>query len=158
MVHKILVPLDGSEMAESALPIAREMAATNQAEIVLFHSDYPEELSTISEIEQAERANAIAYLMATGSRELARGSAVTTAMLDGITAADAILAYSDRNDVDVIVMSTHGRSAAANALLGSTAARVAQESPIQVMLVYPFQPDAAGAPTVARADHRFSPS
>ena len=152
MIHKILVPLDCSAMAETALPVARKMALENSAEVVLFHSDYPKEMSTLSEIEKAERSHAVSYMQDTFNKENIGGLRVTTAMRDGITAHDAILEYAERNAVDAIVMSTHGRTGAAALVIGSTADKVVKACPIMVVLVRPFQPDAAGEPTVERME------
>ena len=97
----------------------------------MFHSDYPKSLSTISDIETAERENAANYLNMMLTREaLAADMRVSSAMSDGITADRAIVDYADQNEVDMIVMSTHGTSGFGRALIGSIADKVVKAATI----------------------------
>jgi nucleotide-binding universal stress UspA family protein len=74
---------------------------------------------------------------------LARGFEVEKRVLDG-PAVEAITELAEQEGADLIVMSTHGRSAIVNALLGRTAQRVVQQAPCPVLTVCPRERRKAG--------------
>jgi len=60
------------------------------------------------------------------------------AVADG-EAADEILSYIDKANIDVVVMATRGRKALDKAIFGSVAANVARSAPVPVFFVNPFR-------------------
>lgn len=144
MFKKILVPLDGSQMAESALNEVRVLAQEAAAEMVLVHVNvpiasryYPGVLPDVVEIERDMSAESNRYLQRVATTLNERNIRTTTVQLDDPAVADAILNYADHNGVDLIAMSTHGRSGIGRWLLGSVADRVIHGAKVPVLLVRP---------------------
>jgi nucleotide-binding universal stress UspA family protein len=146
MYEKILVPLDGSGLAERAVRHAEEIARGTGAEILLLQAVYipmpivPEAvlLAGGKAVEEASRV-AVEYLEKTAASVRAEGYRVRT-MIDERPPADAILHIAEREEVDAIVMSTHGRSGLSRLVMGSVAESVLHASRRPVMLVKPEPP------------------
>jgi len=133
--HGILVPLDGSPLAEAILPDVLELAAQQGAEVVLLrvalaHAWPGVELTEaqVHAVEEAER-----YLADVERRLADRGIRVSCAVRYG-RAAEEILDHARTSGIDLIAMSTHGRSGIGRVLLGSVAERVLPEAPVPVFL------------------------
>lgn len=143
MYKKILVPLDGSALAERAINHAAEIARGTGAELILLQViQVP--LSKVPEAGQKEEekstlevaAQAKAYLDRVAARVIKEGAKVRTVILEG--AADgAILGFAHNEEVDILVMSTHGRTGLSKALMGSVAEKVMLTTKRPVMLVKP---------------------
>ena len=141
MFKKILVPLDGSSFAEEALPHARELAECGGAEIVLVRVDEPYEpppgiFVPATAIPEVVRLSAGEYLEQLVSRLRLAGIKVESAVLDG-KVADAILKYAREEGVDLIVMSTHGRTGISRLLMGSVAEQIVHGARCPVLLIRP---------------------
>jgi nucleotide-binding universal stress UspA family protein len=143
MFKKILLPLDGSAMSERALTPAEEMAKGSGAEILLLKV-VPSPLRKVPEAGQAEESKVFAESVTRSKEYLERIStrlkaiSVKSRILvpSGEPYAE-ILAAAHKEDVDCIVMSTHGGTALVRALLGSTAEKVVYTTKRPVMLVKP---------------------
>jgi len=145
MYKKILAPLDGSELAECALEHVRTVTKGRRAPKVILLQVIPfpahpahtlsDELIR-SESEKAE-ANARDYLAKVADSLRADGIAVETAIVRG-GPAEEILDYAKENKVDLIVMSTHGRSGVSRWVFGSVAERVLRHSATPVLIVPSF--------------------
>jgi len=156
MCKRILVPLDGSELAEKVLPHVRTMARSNNAEIVLLRiAEYPSDLygrfdayslfdpefiENTTDRKKAICDDLIDYLDRIASNFQQDGLRVITEVCDG-PVVDTILASIDRFGIDLIVMSTLGDGGGNSLMLGSVADRVLRESKMQVFLVRPNQGD-----------------
>ena len=159
MYEKILVPLDGSALAELALRHAAEIARGTRAEIVLLQAIYlpmpvvpePVLLAEGRMLEEAAKATS-AYLDRIGSGLREAGHRVRT-MVDERPPADAILQVADREQVDLIVMSTHGRSGLSRLMMGSIAESVLRNTRRAVMLVKPDRPAETGHTPLDRHAH-----
>lgn len=130
MYERILVPLDGSKLAEQVFPYVAELAGAFGSEVVLVGVCEPEE----SEDGQACRLyinNEAGQL-----RKSMEGSAanVRTVVLAG-KAAEQILGYAEKNDINLIIISSHGRSGIAPWSLGSTASKVLHRVGVPVIIV-----------------------
>src|SRR5512134_3053042 len=142
--HPILVPLDGSGLAELAVPVAAGLAQRAEAQMRLVHVHVPisaepihvEGLPVIDErMRSQRREHEQAYLVG-ASRRLAGGVAVSTALIDGPVAA-ALTAEAERSGAELIVMTTHGRGGFERAWLGSVADALVRTSPVPLLLVRP---------------------
>ncbi len=124
MIERILVPLDGSELAETVLPYTEYVAARSGAEMRL--------LTVVGT--DAERTEASAYLapLCDHLRSRAVEASVATAPGD---AAETILAEADNWNVDLIAMSTHGRSGVLRWVFGSVADKVLHATTRPLLLV-----------------------
>jgi nucleotide-binding universal stress UspA family protein len=149
MYQKILAPLDGSELSECTLSHLKAVASGCQIpEAVLLHvvqpieEEYqhfrhrgiPEE--TIDQAEKDIEDHARDYLSKVADRMKKKGIRVSTAIVRG-RPADEILEYARKNGVDLIVMSTHGRSGLARWALGSVADRVLRQAAVPVLVIPP---------------------
>jgi nucleotide-binding universal stress UspA family protein len=140
MYQRILVPLDGSKLAEQALPHAAIHAAQFGADIVLLRvlGPLPEPTMTgrrvLRSAEEATTELARDYLegVADGLRE--QGLPVQTTIIEGKPYLE-IIRYAERNDVDLIVMSTRGFSGWSRWLLGSVTDRVVRGATVPLLLV-----------------------
>jgi nucleotide-binding universal stress UspA family protein len=149
-ITRLLVPLDGSTLAEQALPLATLLAERTGAELVLLQSlawvqqafydpyGYGAALTIDTLIEEGQ-ASAHQYLDAVREPLVERGlKVVTIVRLEA--AAEAILTTVEEQQADLIVMSTHGRSGLGRWTLGSVADRVLRGAARPILLVR------AGAP------------
>lgn len=140
---KILVCLDGSALAETALPHAQTLASDENAEIILLRiSVNPAAEFSFSDpsiatglIEEME-AETLSYLQSE-RRKLQKAGFRTSFLIRQGPIAETILVVAAECQADVIVMSTHGRSGVKRWLLGSIADRVVTHSDIPVMIIRP---------------------
>jgi len=86
-------------------------------------------------VEQNEQ-DAQDYVLKVQNNLKTRGIAPRAVTVKG-TAADEILSYAEKNDVDLIVMSTHGRSGLSRFFFGSVAEKVSRHSRVPVLLISP---------------------
>jgi nucleotide-binding universal stress UspA family protein len=143
MFNKILVPLDGSELAEAVLPQVGSIARCTGASVILlrvlvepsFEYAYPDPM-LLEQVHQQVREDAQEYLDRMALQLKEQGFVVTVEMGRG-PVAETILKCAEGMQADLIAMSTHGRSGMARWLLGSVADRVVHASPIPVLLVRP---------------------
>ena len=143
MYRKILVPLDGSKVAEGVLPHAKALAYSEGAELILltvganptmeFMFSDPG-LAQDAVAEQEERSKK--YIADVEADLKAAGFKVSTLLRVG-SVADVILGVAEELHVDVIAMSTHGRTGVQRWLMGSVADRVVHHAHIPVMLIHP---------------------
>lgn len=140
MFKKILVPLDGSELAAKVLPNVVEIAKCANAQVTLLHVCYfPEEAAKESlppklekDAEESE-VRACATFMGKISSELrTSGIDVNHQCIEGLPARE-IIAYADANDIDLIAMATHGKGEVAW-ILGSTAEKVVTHATVPTLL------------------------
>jgi nucleotide-binding universal stress UspA family protein len=143
MEQKILVPLDGSALSERAIEPAEKIAKAIGYEMILFRVvDSPLERTPGVGPEEERRAasasidKATTYLKAIASRIEGRG--IRTRIEIGVGSPySAIIALADKEDVEFIIMSTHGRTGLSRALMGSVAEKVVHMTERPVMLVKP---------------------
>ena len=142
MYSKVLVPLDGSEVAECALNHTQAIVrGCNIVDVVLLRvightASYRESFAAMVDVERVEaeeRTAARAYLDATVKQLAESGLSVQADMVNG-DAAEAIVDYADKNGVDLIVMATHGRSGVRRWAMGSVADRVVRHARVPVLL------------------------
>lgn len=154
MFNTLLVPLDGSELAERALPYAVRFAAERGGRLVLTRAALAPPPSGLDWERQqmAVLEEATAYLSRVAEKVATRVP-VTTAPAYG-HAADAIIAGVEQFSVDSIVMATHGRAGLAHLLHGSVAEAVLTRSPVPVFVVF-ARPGEAAAPPFASASARI---
>lgn len=142
MIKKILLSLDGSELAEKALPYATALAQKFEAKLFLVWVLPPMVImSGHGEIAHYEASvlqdelRAKNYLRRVEIELLKLGLAVHIEILQNRHVADAIIELAQDKAVDLIVMSTHGRSGLSRWVYGSVANKVLQQAPCPVFLV-----------------------
>jgi len=162
MARHILVPLDGSAFSEEALPMAESLARAAQATLHVVRIHAPATQAPVSlegmpvidpEQDAARWESERAYVRRIGDRLSTRAlPCVRTAVLEG-PVAEALATYALLNDVDLIVMSTHGRNGLARAWMGSVADALMRDSSAPLLLVRP--PAGGSDPTVVRETPRI---
>jgi nucleotide-binding universal stress UspA family protein len=140
MFKKILVPLDGSELAAKILPHVVDLAKSNQAEVTLVHVCYSPvafgagqvtpELMKKAEIHEAKWCSA--YMGEAAKSLQGQGVDAKVECIEGVPARE-VLAYAEKNNFDLIALATHGKGEVAW-VLGSTAERIITHSNVPVLL------------------------
>lgn len=135
-LRKILVPLDGSSMAESALATAMQLARDSGATLHLLSATAPPVREHPGPVRSEALSAAEAYLDAVRERVKAGGIPVEAAVWYGTPAA-VIVAAASRTQSDLIVMTTHGRSGPERDVLGSVTESVLHGTRLPVLVVHP---------------------
>jgi nucleotide-binding universal stress UspA family protein len=140
----ILVPLDGSALAQQALTEARALAQATGAALLLVAALPPLESLSVAEAgltpfwmletRQQEATRISHELEATAQQLEAEGLRVDTQLRHGMPA-EEILAAAAEEDVDLVVMATHGRSGLPRLWLGSVALQVVRGASRPVLLI-----------------------
>jgi len=143
MYKKILVPLDGSAFSEFSLDHVKTIArGCGVEEVVLFRVivpipglvDFANEL--YESAEQRTASEAKKYLEWASAKLNEEGIQNTIHIVKG-DAAHEILEYASQNNIDLIILTTHGSSAMVRWFLGSVADKVVRHSSSAVLLVSP---------------------
>jgi nucleotide-binding universal stress UspA family protein len=143
LYQRILVPLDGSSVAEAVLPQVQMLAECSGAEVVLFSVvntptyDYfiPDAAMAIT-LHEGQQTQTKLYLERVCTQLKAKGLTVRAELCVG-NVAESILDYADSIKADLIAMSTHGRNGIGRFLLGSVAEKVIRAAKVPVLLVRP---------------------
>jgi len=142
MYEKVLVPLDGSELAECALPHVINLFKKGVVEevillqIVEIPSVLLEEGFDFIGLKTAQISKAQKYLTGIQSQLSAEGSNVKSEVLEGNTA-HSIIEYAKRNDVQLLVIATHGYTGMKQLMFGSVALRILHDAHVPVLLIRP---------------------
>jgi nucleotide-binding universal stress UspA family protein len=140
MYKRILVTLDGSRLAEQALPHAVIHAEQFGAEIVLLKVLEPltePSMAGRGAVQSAEKAStqlAQDYLKEVASKLRQQNIPTQTATIEGRPYLQ-IVRFAQENQIDLIVMSTRGHSGLSRWLLGSVADRVVRGATVPMLLV-----------------------
>lgn len=143
MYKKILAPLDGSDLSECTLSHLRAVATgCHVPEVVLLRVVEPfHQIPEVSEefIKEARKSaleSAKSYLSQVADGLKKDGVTTSTVVLQG-QPGEEILDYAKKNKIDLIVISTHGRSGIARWAMGSVADKVVRHSKAPVLTVTP---------------------
>lgn len=143
MYKKILVPLDGSQLAEAALTHAEEIAKKDGAEIIILRvpdhiePKFPAQAYAESIRQQREAdKEAEAYVrekVAVLNGEHIKAKGITR---EG-SVTETILAVAKETHADIITMSTHGWKGFQHLIKGSVAEKIIQNAHIPVLIIHP---------------------
>ena len=145
MYKKIMVPLDGSKLAECALKQASEIAKGCSIPVVelvtvvnpfFWWEGEVNDPTVYQQVEEDEKAKAREYLKKEAAELDNSGLNVHTVMLEG-NAANEIINYARDNGVDLILMTTHGRSGITRFALGSVTDKVVRTVSVPVLVIAP---------------------
>ena len=150
MFKKVLMPLDGSDVAEQALTYLDHIAVTEkETTIVLLNvvepvlriaKDYTMAEETQKEESKREK-QARKYLNNTANKILKEGKVGKVQTIIDVSwgdAAEEILNYAEAENVDSIIMTTYGQSASSRWRLGSVTNRIVSHSKVPVLTVPPI--------------------
>jgi nucleotide-binding universal stress UspA family protein len=155
MYERVLIPLDGSELAEAILPFAEHVAGPLDAEVLLLQVVEPP--SPIAGLGTGgiigpdalflRQVEAKRYLDGLAARLQAKGLRVRTVLGLG-TPASEIAATAKAERADLIAMTTHGRSGFKRAIFGSVAEEVLRSAAVPVLVIRKPAPVPAPAEAV----------
>lgn len=136
-MKRILVPLDGSLLAEAVLPIAEEWAKEEEAEVVLLRAVRAHHVPGRDDVDAETEAVAEGetYLKGIAERLERRGLKQVRWVVWYSEPAEAIIHAVGVYGVDLIAMATHGRSGLSRLLLGSVAEAVVRAAPVPVLMI-----------------------
>lgn len=145
MYQKILIPLDGSELAECVFPnveaFIKECRVTNivfacvvEPTLPSFHGEFPVSMEDLEERDAARQSSAREYLKEAASRLNSEGAELAVEVLVG-RVAESLSEYAEKNDVDLIIIATHGRSGVTRWVRGSVADKILRSASVPVMMV-----------------------
>lgn len=143
MFERIVVALDGSELAEGALSVAAELAGRLGAPLHLVRvadttwlrfgaNEAALEYAALGGELNEEEQQARAYLEGVRTRLAERGAAVTAEVRRGFAGRELVAVAKP---TDLLVMASHGRTGPARLLLGSVAEEVTRRAAAPVLLV-----------------------
>ncbi|MDQ6770154.1 MAG: universal stress protein [Gemmatimonadota bacterium] len=145
MYKVIMVPTDGSGFDRDAIRVALRIAERSSAKIRLVRvlaSDTffgttveAEWTAEAADLGSSERANALSQLYALAAECRSSSTADITVDLHGGPVADVLEGYARRHQVDLIVISTHGRSGIARISLGSVTDSLIRHTTIPILVV-----------------------
>ena len=144
MYKKIMVPLDGSDLAECVFPHLSALAEGGQVKNIVFvrvvepfhqpTGDFVIDQKQITKIETDNKLEAEAYLKKVVNRVKYDGVNVQSQVLFG-RVAEGLADFAAKNQVDLIVIATHGRSGVSRWVWGSVADRILRSSCVPVLMV-----------------------
>jgi len=147
MYRRMLVPLDGSELAEGVLTCAKELSGRLDLDVILLYVYSPDALefapmyqAYVERAAETIQRQSQEVRQETGIQSESKPAEVRGELAVGYPA-EEILRYADENDIDLILMATHGRSGIKRWTMGSVADKVLRASNIPVLLVRAGIPD-----------------
>jgi nucleotide-binding universal stress UspA family protein len=156
---RILVPLDGSHLAEQSLAPAAALARIDGARVTLLRVVTPSRVRRGAELEsplgpapESEVADAQDYLNSLLVSPMDASFEVTRRIVIATDIPGTILETAEGIEADLIAIATRGRGAVARATAGSVSDRIMREAPISTMVVHPMATATAG---VTQADERL---
>jgi len=142
MYERVLIPLDGSELAETILPFAERIAGPLDAEVLLLSVVEP--MSAVAGLAGGavvgpdalflRQMEAKKYLGEVAARLEAKGLRVRTLLGLGMPAGE-IVEFAKAERADLIAMTTHGRSGLRRVVFGSVAEAVLRTAPVPVLMI-----------------------
>jgi nucleotide-binding universal stress UspA family protein len=146
MFRKVLLPLDGSPLAECVLPHALALAQAFDAHITLLRVLEPygpeDQVNPIDPLEwRIRRAEADAYLDAVAARlrDADVGLQIERVLLEG-QSAERIVEFAQGCDADLIILSSHGRTGLSGWNVSSVVQKIIQRIHLSIMIVRAYQP------------------
>ena len=153
MYQKIMVPLDGSQVAECVLPHVEAFVNDCRVNSVVFirvvepvptgfrgarsttsQEDLERLMANIQKIEEERKSAAAEYLKKVVAQFKAGHAKYHTEAISG-RAAETLIDYAEANNIDLILIATHGRSGVSRWVRGSIADRVLRASKAPVLMV-----------------------
>ena len=143
MIQHVLVPLDGSKLAETALPVARQVLKANGhitlvTALTSSHISSYENLDVLPEVDatflESTLPRAKEYMGHVAKDLKLRGFDVDVEIIPG-QPAEVILRLAEQHHAEMIIMSTHGRSGLSRVLFGSITLKVLGEAHVPVLVV-----------------------
>lgn len=148
MPHHILIPLDGSSLAENVLPHLIALVRGSEVQASVVRALEQGSAATLSRPPdpfdwQLRKAEAEAYLQSISSRLLNAGLPASVKLLEG-KAAECVIRYAIEENVDLILLSSHGQSGISGWNVSSIVQKIIFRAHTSFMIVRAYQPVSAG--------------
>ncbi len=146
MYQKVLVPLDGSDLAECTLSHLKslikdasvgEVTLLNVVKIDIPWAELENRQFDLNALREPLFAASRKYLAEAESRLSSQGITVRKESIEANRPADTITDYAKKNGMDLIIMATHGYTGLKKLMLGSVASGVLNQSSVPVLLIRP---------------------
>ncbi len=144
MYKKILVPLDGSELAECVLPhLDAFINVFHISDVFLvrvvrpenpYQGEYPIDLDVLAKRESEMKSIAKDYLDKIVNRLKHEGTAIHAEVIVG-RVVESLADYTMKNDIDLILIATHGHSGVTRWVRGSVADKILRSANVPVLMV-----------------------
>ena len=149
MYQKIMVPLDGSELAECVMPHVEAITTGCKITNVVFvrvvnpiqlpasvpaRGDFGFREKDRQELEEQRKQTADAYLKKIVESTRLEGAVLSYKVLEG-KVADTLALWAEKNGADLIVIASHGRSGVSRWVMGSVADRVLRSACVPVLMI-----------------------
>ena len=149
MYDKIMVPLDGSELAECVMPHVEAITTGCKITSVVFvrvvapiqlparlpaQGEFGFQEKGRREMEQQRKKTAEAYLEKIVQKTALEGAVLSYEVLEG-NVAETLAHWAEKNSVDLIVIASHGRSGISRWVMGSVADRLLRSVCVPVMMI-----------------------
>lgn len=140
MISRIIVPLDGSQLAEQAVPTAARIARATHGSLLLLEvvssvayvgADFVSPLDTV----RLQLQTAQEYLFGLKTREEPKDVQISTRVVEGTTIADDILDIATREHCDLMVLCSHGRTGLLRWAMGSVAENLIHHASIPTLIL-----------------------
>ena len=146
MYKKIMVPLDGSELAECVLHhVDAFVKGCNVTDVTFvrivepeavhsYHAGAPIDHEVLAKRESAGQATAKEYLSQVRDRVKYENTTFHLVVISG-RVAESLAEHAEKNDIDLILIATHGRSGVTRWVRGSVADKILRSASIPVLMV-----------------------
>lgn len=140
MFKRILVPLDGSQLAEKVLPFTQDLAKQLQATLILFHvveKNAPDEIHGQHHLHEISEVKT--YLSQVAGQLSSQGLSVLQDVheVQEVGVAQTIYDHAEELQADLIVLCAHGNGGLRNMLFGSIAQQVIRQGHVPVLFIRP---------------------
>ncbi len=147
MYDNVLVPTDGSDVSEKAVEHAIHQAKQDGATLHVLHTVDADTLpSSVSSISVDDEFKQMGEEIVDGVVEQAENEGVEAVgtVISG-SSAEQIVKYASENDIDLIVMGTHGRTGIGRVLSGSVTEHVVRSATVPVLVIHTEDPEDGSA-------------
>jgi len=149
MYNKIMVPLDGSELAECVMPHVEAIATGCKIANVVFarvvspihlpasvpaSAEFGFSEKERKQLEDQHKQAAESYLKKIVANTRLEGAVLSHEVLGG-KVADTLAHWAEKNEVDLIIMASHGRSGVSRWIMGSVADRLMRSTCVPVLMI-----------------------
>jgi nucleotide-binding universal stress UspA family protein len=145
MYQKIMVPLDGSELAECVLPhVEAFVNGFNLRDVILirvvepeapsYQGEFPEDPRAVAQRQASRKSSAQDYLDKVATRIKHEGTTVRAEALVG-RVTEILADYAEKNGIEIILIATHGRSGVTRWVRGSVADKILRSANVPVLMV-----------------------
>ena len=145
LINHVLIPLDGSELSKLALPAGEELSAKLKVTVTLFQMATTVRLYNdvsvqpyidYNKVNDDEKKHAVSEMSLLEQELRAKGLNVKSIVTTGSDAANEIIELCNKSGIDMVVMSTHGRSGLGRWVFGNVAEKILRHGETPLLLIH----------------------